>query len=325
MGLELPPELREALSWVGVFWPEADETALLRCGEYWGTFAEQAAGHAEAATAAVAAMLEENSAESLDAFARYWEKVVGQDGYVADCGIVAGAVSVAFYSAGGLVLTLKLAVIAQLVAYAVILAAAIAAAIPSAGTSLVAAAEIATVVNRTITTFVTSTITAIQQLGVPLSQLAATHLGEQISRLAGRPIHSSPDGVHDFKTPEERAANDPTIYPSEPARPDFENPTFDDRKLTEYVLNPDHPDGKHKARVIESATGLGRDDAATVKQQILEQVQDGEPVPGKVDEHGARWAKDVILTGPKGTIAVRTAWIVDAKTGETRLVTVSFP
>jgi hypothetical protein len=109
------------------------------------------------------------------------------------------------------------------------------------------------------------------------------------------------------------------------SEPDFSNPTFDDRKLTEYALNPDHKVGKHKAKVIESATGFGKDDAATVKDQILDQVKDADPMPGKVDEHGSRYSVDVELAGPNGKITVRTAWIVDAETGETRLVTVSFP
>jgi hypothetical protein len=116
-----------------------------------------------------------------------------------------------------------------------------------------------------------------------------------------------------------------TTTPTTPVKPNFENPGFDDRKLTEYALNPDHPVGGNKAKVIESVTGLGKADAATVKQQILDQVKQGDPIPGKVDEHGSRFAKDVTLTGPNGTIVVRTAWIVDATTGETRLATVSFP
>ena len=62
MGLQLPPELIEALSWIGCTWPEADETKLFHCGEYWGTFAEQAATHAEAAAKAVSEMLAENVA-----------------------------------------------------------------------------------------------------------------------------------------------------------------------------------------------------------------------------------------------------------------------
>jgi hypothetical protein len=117
----------------------------------------------------------------------------------------------------------------------------------------------------------------------------------------------------------------PGTTPTTPAKPNFENPGFDDRKLSEYALNPDHPVGGNKAKVIESVTGLTKADAATVKQQILDQVKQGDPITGKVDEHGSRFAKDVTLTGPNGTIVVRTAWIVDAGTGETRLATVSFP
>ena len=204
MGLQLPPELIEALSWVGCTWPEADETKLFDCGEYWGAFAERAAEHAEAATTAVLAMLAENQSPGLDAFRVYWEKLSGEDGYLVDCGIVAGAVSVAFYAAGGLVLTLKVLVIVQLIAFAVILAAAIAAAFFTLGVSLAAAAAYAVTVNRTITTLVNTTIIAIRGLGAPLSELVREHLSKEIDRLEGRPIHSSEQGVDEFDTPEER-------------------------------------------------------------------------------------------------------------------------
>ena len=204
MGLQLPPELIEALSWVGCTWPEADETKLFDCGEYWGAFAERAAEHAEAATTAVLAMLAENQSPGLDAFRVYWEKLSGEDGYLVDCGIVAGAVSVAFYAAGGLVLTLKTLVIVQLIAFAVILAAAIAAAFFTLGASLAAAAAYAVTVNRTITTLVNTTIIAIRGLGAPLSELVREHLSKEIDRLEGRPIHSSEQGVDEFDTPEER-------------------------------------------------------------------------------------------------------------------------
>ncbi len=204
MGLQLPPELIEALSWVGCTWPEADETKLFDCGEYWGAFAERAAEHAEAATTAVLAMLAENQSPGLDAFRVYWEKLSGEDGYLVDCGIVAGAVSIVFYAAGGLVLTLKVLVIVQLIAFAVILAAAIAAAFFTLGVSLAAAAAYAVTVNRTITTLVNTTIIAIRGLGAPLSELVREHLSKEIDRLEGRPIHSSEQGVDEFDTPEER-------------------------------------------------------------------------------------------------------------------------
>jgi flagellar basal body-associated protein FliL len=204
VGLQLPPELIEALSWVGCTWPEADETKLFDCGEYWGAFAERAAEHAEAATTAVLAMLAENQSPGLDAFRVYWEKLSGEDGYLVDCGIVAGAVSIVFYAAGGLVLTLKVLVIVQLIAFAVILAAAIAAAFFTLGASLAAAAAYAVTVNRTITTLVNTTIIAIRGLGAPLSELVREHLSKEIDRLEGRPIHSSEQGVDEFDTPEER-------------------------------------------------------------------------------------------------------------------------
>lgn len=35
MGLQLPDDLIEALSWVGCTWPEADESILLDCGSAW--------------------------------------------------------------------------------------------------------------------------------------------------------------------------------------------------------------------------------------------------------------------------------------------------
>lgn len=52
-----------------------------------------------------------------DAFREYWAKLSGEAGHLVDCGIVAGAVSVAFHTAGGLVLTSKMLVIGQLVAH----------------------------------------------------------------------------------------------------------------------------------------------------------------------------------------------------------------
>jgi hypothetical protein len=106
--------------------------------------------------------------------------------------------------------------------------------------------------------------------------------------------------------------------------PNLAQAEFDDRKLTKYALNPEHPVGGNKARVIKSRTGLGLDDAAEVKRQILEKAPDAEPIMGDTDEYGTRWKVDVELTGPDGTMKVRTGWITDTA-GKTRLVTVSFP
>lgn len=110
-----------------------------------------------------------------------------------------------------------------------------------------------------------------------------------------------------------------------PAAPrlDLSDPAFDERKLTGYALNPDHPVGGNKAKVIESRTGFGLADAAEVKRQILAKASECEAVPGKTDKHGTRWHVDVPLTGPRGTMTIRTGWITDSQGA--RLVTISFP
>ncbi|WP_328373955.1 WXG100 family type VII secretion target [Micromonospora zamorensis] len=117
----------------------------------------------------------------------------------------------------------------------------------------------------------------------------------------------------------------PTKIPGDPSRPDFSQAEIDSRKITAYAMNPDHPVGKNKFRVINSATGLGPDDADAILQQIREGVLAGKPLLGKADEFGQRWNVDLPLTGPDGTITVRTAWILESGASAPRMVTISFP
>ena len=110
-----------------------------------------------------------------------------------------------------------------------------------------------------------------------------------------------------------------------PDPPSFEDPEIDSGKISGYALNPDHPVGKNKYRVIHSMTGLGPEDADLVEQQIRDGVRTGTPIVGRADEYGQRWNVDVPLTGPSGSLVVRTAWIVDVGETKARLVTISFP
>jgi hypothetical protein len=103
------------------------------------------------------------------------------------------------------------------------------------------------------------------------------------------------------------------------------DPVIDPRKVHGYAMNPQHPVGGHKYRVIHSATGLQPDDAASVQQRIRDGARTGTPHEGRHDEYGQRWTIDLPLTGPTGTIMVRTAWIVEAGSSTPRLVTISLP
>jgi len=107
--------------------------------------------------------------------------------------------------------------------------------------------------------------------------------------------------------------------------PGFSNVEIDSTKITGYAMNPAHPVGRTKYRVIHSATGLDAGDAAGIEQQIRDGVRTGVPIKGKADQYGQRWAVDVPLAGPAGNITVRTAWILEEGSSTPRLVTISFP
>ncbi|MFG2103459.1 WXG100 family type VII secretion target [Micromonospora echinaurantiaca] len=127
------------------------------------------------------------------------------------------------------------------------------------------------------------------------------------------------------KDPESPPGGDGPPVPREPGPPNFSNPQIDSRKITDYAMNPEHPVGRNKYRVINSATGLDVGDANLIEEQIRLGVRNGTPVLGKTDQYGQRWSVDLPLTGPKGTIIVRTAWLLDEGSPTPRLVTISFP
>jgi hypothetical protein len=81
-------------------------------------------------------------------------------------------------------------------------------------------------------------------------------------------------------------------------------------KLTGYYLNPDHPRGRHKARVFAAALGLTADHADV----LLAAARTEEATADEADEYGQRYSLDVIMEGPTGRARVRSTWIV--RTGE---------
>jgi hypothetical protein len=58
--------------------------------------------------------------------------------------------------------------------------------------------------------------------------------------------------------------------------PNAENAVVDIRKLRNYCLNPEHREGKHKARLFLSALGMTADNAEDLQQILLEVVKTSE-------------------------------------------------
>jgi len=92
-------------------------------------------------------------------------------------------------------------------------------------------------------------------------------------------------------------------------------------KLQEYCLNPEHPRGRHKARVFASAVGMTSENAEELKRVLLGAVRDEEAVPGRKDDLGQRYVLQFTLSGPQGDRSVRSVWIVRPDEGFPRLVT----
>ncbi len=97
--------------------------------------------------------------------------------------------------------------------------------------------------------------------------------------------------------------------------------SIDPNKISGYALNLDHPVGKNKAIVFDSALGFNQTNAESLVNQIKEGIKNTTPTPGKVDNYGARFTVDIPVTGPKGSGVVRTGWIYEGDSNTPRLTT----
>lgn len=92
-------------------------------------------------------------------------------------------------------------------------------------------------------------------------------------------------------------------------------------KITDYLLNPEHPDNGGKAAFF-AALGFSSDRWETLAE-ALRKLTLTAPVSGEMETvHGIKYIVDGQIKGPLGkTASVRTIWIVDAESSFPRLVT----
>ena len=70
--------------------------------------------------------------------------------------------------------------------------------------------------------------------------------------------------------------------------PNPENDVVETRKLRDYCLSPEHPRGRHKARVFASALGLTVDDSQELRRALLAAALCEEALVAEEDEYGQR-------------------------------------
>ncbi|MEH2006475.1 DUF6883 domain-containing protein [Nostoc sp.] len=103
--------------------------------------------------------------------------------------------------------------------------------------------------------------------------------------------------------------------------PNRENAVVDIRKLRDYCLNPQHDEGKHKARIFSSILGMTTDNAEELRQIILKVVKTHEVCLARHDEFGQRYTLDFTLEWQDRSATIRSAWIIEEGSDIPRLTT----
>lgn len=103
--------------------------------------------------------------------------------------------------------------------------------------------------------------------------------------------------------------------------PNAENAVVDIRKLRDYCLNPEHDDGKHKARLFSSMLGMTPENAEELRQILLEIIQSHEAQLGRRDWFGQRYTLDFTIEWQNRSATLRSGWIIEHDSEIPRLTT----
>lgn len=107
--------------------------------------------------------------------------------------------------------------------------------------------------------------------------------------------------------------------------PNAHRAVVDIEKLTDYCLNPNHPEGKHKARLFSDKLGFTTKDAHRLRNLVLEAILTAEAREQPSTPYGRRFVVDFgIQVSVKYVImaaSVRSAWIIRKDEDFPRLTT----
>ena len=103
--------------------------------------------------------------------------------------------------------------------------------------------------------------------------------------------------------------------------PGAERAYVDPAKIRDYLLSPEHPVGRGKARFF-GALGFRRAEWPALQAALVELARDGAVTVGDATPFGQKYRVGGMMQGPNGRVAaVETAWIVLAGEDFPRLVT----
>ena len=103
--------------------------------------------------------------------------------------------------------------------------------------------------------------------------------------------------------------------------PAGEQAVVEDAKLLDYVLNPEHPTGRHHAGLFGRLLGITRINYELLKQQLLRAAVSVEVEAGKPTPFGQKFEMRFPVRGPLGTRPVLAVWIREQGQASPRLIT----
>ena len=103
--------------------------------------------------------------------------------------------------------------------------------------------------------------------------------------------------------------------------PQAERAEVDIRKLSDYCLNPEHWEGKHKARLFAAALDITIDDATELRAVLLKRILTYDAQLGLRDEYGQRYTVDFLLEWRGRRAMIRSGWIIEHDSDTPRLTT----
>ncbi len=112
---------------------------------------------------------------------------------------------------------------------------------------------------------------------------------------------------------------DPGLIAGKLRLPNAESAVVDLEKLRGYVLDPQHPRGRHKARVFAAALGITTDDAEGLRDDILAAALNHDATTTAHNGYGQRYVLDFPVERRPKRAVVRTTWIVLDNEGFPRL------
>jgi len=102
--------------------------------------------------------------------------------------------------------------------------------------------------------------------------------------------------------------------------PNAERAIVEIRKLRDYCLNPQHDEGKHKARLF-AAIGITVHEAEKLRTILLQATCTYDARLGRRDSYGQRYVIDFPLAWRGKQNLIRSGWIIEHGTETPRLTT----